>query len=73
MTLGKFVLSTHFIKLVQNLYQNIRKGIIMKDKIQEVLSEIRVALQQDGGDIDLVGVDEQTGIVRVELQGRCRG
>ncbi|MCK4845514.1 MAG: NifU family protein [Candidatus Heimdallarchaeota archaeon] len=45
----------------------------MKDKIQEVLNEIRVALQQDGGDIELLGVDENTGVVRVELQGRCRG
>ena len=45
----------------------------MKDKIQEVLNEIRVALQQDGGDIELVSVDENTGVVRVELQGRCRG
>ena len=45
----------------------------MKDKVQATLNEIRVALQQDGGDIDLVGVDEETGIVRVELQGACRG
>jgi Fe-S cluster biogenesis protein NfuA len=46
---------------------------VMKDKVQATLNEIRVALQQDGGDIDLVGVDEETGIVRVELQGACRG
>ena len=47
--------------------------IIMKDKIQNTLNEIRVALQQDGGDIALVDVDEEKGIVRVELQGACRG
>ena len=45
----------------------------MKDKVQATLNEIRVALQQDGGDIELVEVDEETGIVRVELQGACRG
>ena len=45
----------------------------MKDKVQSTLNEIRVALQQDGGDIALVDVEEESGIVRVELQGACRG
>lgn len=45
----------------------------MKDKVQATLNEIRVALQQDGGDIELREVDEETGTVRVELQGACRG
>ncbi|MHA1197996.1 MAG: NifU family protein [Candidatus Heimdallarchaeaceae archaeon] len=45
----------------------------MKDKVQATLNEVRVALQQDGGDIELVDVNEDTGIVRVELQGACRG
>ena len=45
----------------------------MKDKVQETLNEIRVALQQDGGDIELVEVEPETGIVKVELQGACRG
>jgi len=44
----------------------------MKDKVQATLNEIRVALQQDGGDIELVEVLED-GTVRVELQGACRG
>ena len=46
--------------------------IIMKDKVQATLNEIRVALQQDGGDIELVEVEED-GTVKVELQGACRG
>ncbi len=46
--------------------------IVMKDKVQATLNEIRVALQQDGGDIELVEVLED-GTVRVELQGACRG
>ncbi len=45
----------------------------MKEKIQATLNEIRVALQQDGGDIALIDVDEEAGIVKVELQGACRG
>jgi len=44
----------------------------MKDKVQATLNEIRVALQQDGGDIKLVDVEED-GTVKVELQGACRG
>ncbi len=44
----------------------------MKDKVQATLNEIRVALQQDGGDIELVEVEED-GTVKVELQGACRG
>ncbi|MCE7739492.1 MAG: NifU family protein [Candidatus Heimdallarchaeota archaeon] len=46
--------------------------MIMKDKVQATLNEIRVALQQDGGDIELVEVEED-GTVKVELQGACRG
>ena len=55
------------------LTQPNKSVISMKDKIQATLNEIRVALQQDGGDIALVDVNEETGIVRVELQGACRG
>ncbi len=55
------------------LKQSVKLVIIMKDKVQATLNEIRVALQQDGGDIELVEVNEDTGVVRVELQGACRG
>ena len=55
------------------LTQSVKLVIIMKDKVQATLNEIRVALQQDGGDIELVEVNEDTGVVRVELQGACRG
>jgi len=30
-------------------------------------------LQADGGDIELVNVDESTGVVGVRLQGACKG
>lgn len=43
-----------------------------KTKVQEVLDKIRPALQADGGDVELVDVTTD-GIVKVQLQGACRG
>ncbi len=45
----------------------------MKEQVQEVVNQIRPILQADGGDIELIGVDEKTGIVTVGLRGRCGG
>lgn len=44
----------------------------MKEQVLEVLEQIRVSLQADGGDIELVDVTED-GVVKVRLQGACRG
>ncbi|MFC1857685.1 NifU family protein [Thermodesulfobacteriota bacterium] len=44
----------------------------MKEKVQAVLEKIRPMLQADGGDVELVDV-EDTGIVKVRLQGACAG
>lgn len=43
----------------------------MKEKVQEAIDKIRPMLQKDGGDVELVEVDE--GIVKVRLQGACAG
>ena len=43
----------------------------MKEKIEEALAKIRPALQADGGDVELVGVDE--GVVSLKLTGACNG
>ena len=43
----------------------------MKEKIQEALDKIRPSLQADGGDVELVDVED--GIVKVRLQGACAG
>jgi len=43
-----------------------------EDKVTEVIETIRPMLQGDGGDIELVGVDEDNS-VRVRLQGACKG
>ena len=45
----------------------------LKDRVEEALDTIRPALQADGGDVALVDVDEEQGIVRVQLQGACSG
>lgn len=43
------------------------------DRVQGVIEQIRPLLQADGGDIELVKVDESTGVVSVRLQGACKG
>lgn len=43
----------------------------MKEKVEAALDEIRPTLQADGGDVELVGVDE--GVVSVKLTGACAG
>jgi Fe-S cluster biogenesis protein NfuA len=42
-------------------------------QVQELIEEIRVHLQADGGDIELVKMEEETGVVSVKLQGACKG
>ncbi len=42
----------------------------MKEQVQEVLNDVRPALQADGGDVELVDVSED-GIVSVRLTGAC--
>jgi Fe-S cluster biogenesis protein NfuA len=46
-------------------------GKIMKEKVQKVLEKIRPSLQADGGDVELI--DVQDGVVKVRLQGACAG
>jgi len=45
----------------------------MKERVEEALQFIRPALQNDGGDIELVEVDEGSGVVTVRLTGACGG
>ena len=44
----------------------------LKEKIEDALSKVRPALQADGGDVQLVDVDDQ-GMVKVKLMGACGG
>ena len=41
-------------------------------KVEEVLGTIRPMLQADGGDVELVDVEED-GTVKVRLKGACGG
>ncbi|PKK86285.1 MAG: hypothetical protein CVT48_01760 [Thermoplasmata archaeon HGW-Thermoplasmata-1] len=43
----------------------------MKEEVRKVIETIRPMLQADGGDIELVDVDEAAGIVKVRLCGAC--
>ena len=43
----------------------------MKDRVEKALDLIRPALQNDGGDVELVDVDETAGIVKLKLVGAC--
>ncbi|MHB9130540.1 MAG: NifU family protein [Armatimonadota bacterium] len=45
----------------------------MEEKVREALDKVRPFLQADGGDVELVGVDEEDGTVRVKLTGACGG
>ena len=44
----------------------------MKEKVEEVLGMVRPMLNRDGGDVELVDVDDD-GIVSVKLTGACNG
>jgi len=48
-------------------------NIGMAQRVQDVINQIRPLLQDDGGDIELVGIDEATGVVSVRLRGACSG
>jgi Fe-S cluster biogenesis protein NfuA len=45
---------------------------MLKEKVEEALSKVRPSLQADGGDVQLIDVDED-GVVKVKLQGACAG
>ncbi len=44
----------------------------MEEKVKNALEKIRPALQADGGDVELVEVQED-GVVKVRLTGACKG
>ncbi len=41
------------------------------DRIEEVLASIRPAIRADGGDIELVDFDVDSGVVRIRMVGAC--
>ena len=45
--------------------------MIVEREVREALEEVRPHLQADGGDLDLVGIED--GVVKVRLKGSCAG
>jgi Fe-S cluster biogenesis protein NfuA len=43
----------------------------LKAEVAKALDEVRPHLQVDGGDVELVGVED--GVVKVKLKGACAG
>ena len=43
----------------------------MRERVEEALKDVRPHLQADGGDVELV--DVENGIVKVKLTGACAG
>jgi len=43
----------------------------MKEKVEKALNDVRPSLQADGGDVELV--DVENNIVKVRLKGACAG
>jgi Fe-S cluster biogenesis protein NfuA len=44
----------------------------IEEKVKETIETIRASLQSHGGDVELVGIDEDN-TVNVRLQGACQG
>jgi len=44
---------------------------IVRDRVEKALDLVRPSLQADGGNVELVDVDEATGVVKVKLVGAC--
>lgn len=45
----------------------------LRDHVEAAIDEIRPALQMDGGDCEIVDVDESVGTVSIRLLGACGG
>ena len=43
----------------------------MKEKVEAALLKIRAGLQRDGGDAELVAIED--GVVKLRLKGACAG
>lgn len=43
----------------------------MRDEVAQALEEVRPSLQMDGGDVELVDIED--GVVKVKLMGACAG
>lgn len=51
--------------------QLIRMNEEIKERVKEAIEEVRPNLQADGGDVELVDVED--GVAKVRLKGACAG
>jgi len=49
----------------------LKEAYKVKEKVEEVLKDIGKALRMDGGDIELVDIEDN--VVKVRLKGACAG
>lgn len=45
----------------------------VREKVESVLNRVRPYIQGDGGDVELVEINEEEGIVYLRLRGACVG
>lgn len=45
----------------------------LKEQVEGILQKIRPSLQADGGNVELIDVNEEDGLVKVRLTGACGG
>jgi len=45
----------------------------VKQRIGDVIGKVRPLIQADGGDIELVEIDEPSGKVSIRFHGACKG
>jgi Fe-S cluster biogenesis protein NfuA len=54
---------------MNQMTENTKEASAMYDEVLEVLDKLRPFLQRDGGDVELVDVED--GIVKLRLMGAC--
>ncbi len=47
-------------------------GATLQERVAKIINQLRPAIQSDGGDLELVDVDDN-GVVQVRLHGACIG
>lgn len=45
----------------------------MKEKVANAIEGVRGYLQADGGDVEIIDIDAEQGIVKLKLTGACGG
>lgn len=45
----------------------------LRESVEQAIDEIRPALRMDGGDCEVVNIDESQGVVQLRLLGACGG